>query len=123
MQWLIIKTTSLDALKADKADYALLEQNDDFVQFTPSNGQAIKDQVGNRRVILLIPSEEVGLHYVDIPAATNKQLTKAIPFVLEDSLAEDIDELHFTFHRDNADKTNGMINVATMNSQRLQQWH
>ncbi len=122
MQWLIIKTTSLDALKADKADYALLEQNNDFVQFTPSNGQAIKDQIGHRRVILLIPSEEVGLHDVDIPAASNKQLTKAIPFALEDSLAEDIDALHFTFQRDNTDKTNGMINVATMNKQRLQQW-
>jgi len=123
MQWLIIKTTSLDTIKADKADYALLEQNSDSVQFTPSNGQAIKAQIGNRRVILLIPSEEVGLHQVTLPAATNKQLTKAIPFTLEDSLAEDIDELHFTFQRDNANKTDGIVNVATMNSQHLQQWH
>jgi general secretion pathway protein L len=123
MQWLIIKTTSLETIKADKADYALLEQNDDSVQFTPSNGQAIKDQIGNRRVILLIPSEEVGLHHVDIPAASNKQLTKAIPFALEESLAEDIDALHFTFQRDNTDKINGTVNVATMSNQRLQQWH
>ena len=49
--------------------------------------------------------------------------SNSIPFALEDSLAEDIDALHFTFHRDHADKTNSMVNVATMSNQRLQQWH
>ena len=122
MPWLIIKPASFDAIKENKAGYALLEQNNEYVGFTPSNGQAIKGQVKKRRVILLIPSEEVGLHQITLPAATNKQLAKAIPFALEDSLAEDIDALHFSFQRDSANKTDNTVNIATMSNQRIQQW-
>lgn len=119
MQWLIIKTTSL---KSEKADYALLTQNSEYIQFTTSNWQAIKEHIGNCRAVLLIPSEEVGLHQVTLPMANNKQMSKAIPFALEDALAEDIEQLHFSFYRNPASSVDNAVNVATMNAERLQQW-
>lgn len=117
MQWLIIKPTSLEA---KKADYALLEQKSEQASFTLSNWAAIKDHIGNCRVVLLIPSEEVSLHQVALPMANNKQMVKAIPYALEDSLAENIEALHFSFYREHADSD---VNVAAINIQRLRQWY
>ncbi len=116
MQWLIIKISSPDATTAE---YAFLDKDSEQNQFSRSGWQQLQELSNNRRVILLIPTEDVGLHHVDLPSASHKQLSKAIPFALEDAIAEDIDELHFSFHRESADKD---INVAAISEQRLQQW-
>jgi len=116
MQWLIIKISSPDATTAE---YAFLDKDSERNQFSRSGWQQLQELSNNRRVILLIPTEDVGLHHVDLPSASHKQLSKAIPFALEDAIAEDIDELHFSFHRESADKD---INVAAISEQRLQQW-
>lgn len=131
MQWLIIKAISPEA---STADYALLEQKDEQAIFTHGNWQTIKDHIGNRRVILLIPSEEVSLHQTAIPTSNSKQMAKAIPFALEDSLAEDIDALHFAFYREKkakstantvskTDKVDNDVNVAVINRDNLKQWY
>lgn len=51
--------------------------------------------VQGRQVIVLLPIEEIFLTAVTIQAKNKKQLEKAIPFALEDELADDIEELHF----------------------------
>jgi len=50
--------------------------------------------VGDRNVIVLVPSAEVLTTSVDIPVKGAK-LQAALPYALEEYLAEDIDDLHF----------------------------
>ncbi|MBI5460982.1 MAG: type II secretion system protein GspL [Gammaproteobacteria bacterium] len=52
-------------------------------------------QAVGRRVVVLVPGTEVLLTRVTVPTTNRQRARKAIPFALEDLLAEDIDGLHF----------------------------
>jgi general secretion pathway protein L len=52
--------------------------------------------VGARRVVVLVPGEDVALLEARVPGSRNRQrLLRAIPFALEEQLASDVEELHF----------------------------
>ncbi|MCG9783304.1 type II secretion system protein GspL [Vibrio brasiliensis] len=50
----------------------------------------------NRRTIVLLASSSLVLCDVAIPAGASRQLEAMLPYVLEDELAQDVDQLHFT---------------------------
>ncbi len=112
MQLLVIKLNSIQAIP----EYALLGKNQAEDRFTPSSWQKISSLTRGRRVLLVIPNNDVMLSTLTIPSTNKKQLLRAVPFALEDSLAEDLENLHFAIHKQsNSDKTN----VAVINHQRL----
>lgn len=51
--------------------------------------------VQDRKVIILLPAENLFITAVSIQTRNNRQLEKAIPYALEDDLTEDIENLHF----------------------------
>lgn len=80
-------------------EYALLGKKQAQDRFTPGDWKRIRALTRGRRVLLLIPNEEVSLTTVNIPSKNKKQLLQAVPYSLEDSLAEDIENLHFSVHQ------------------------
>lgn len=112
MQLLIIKLNSLQAIP----EYALLGKKQAEDRFTPSNWKKISSLTRGRRVLLLIPNNDVVLSTLNIPSKNKKQLLRAVPFALEDALAEDLDDLHFAIQQDGASKD---THVAVINHQRL----
>jgi len=75
--------------------------------------------MGERKVIVLVPGAEVLTTSVDIPIKGGSRFLDALPYALEDELAEDIEQLHFsTGIRSN----NGRVPVAVVNRERLSQW-
>ncbi|WP_391088795.1 type II secretion system protein GspL [Vibrio sp. NH-UV-68] len=53
-----------------------------------------------RRTLLLLAADSLVLADVAIPSGANRQLETMLPYVLEDELAQDVDQLHFTiFHQ------------------------
>ncbi len=54
----------------------------------------------------------------------SRQMLKALPYMLEDELAEDIDKLHFAIEGSGFDKTKDQhfVNVAIVNKATLQEW-
>ena len=59
--------------------------------------------IQDRKVVILLPIEDIFLTHVELHIKNRKQLEKAVPFALEDELAEDIEELHFAIGSRNAD--------------------
>ncbi len=49
----------------------------------------------NRRVVILVPGEDTLLTTVRIKARNRQQLLKAVPYALEEDLADDVEQLHF----------------------------
>ncbi|MFB9136337.1 type II secretion system protein GspL [Vibrio olivae] len=49
-----------------------------------------------RNVILLVSSQDVINHTVEIPPGGARQFESMLPYLLEDELAQDVDELHFS---------------------------
>ncbi len=64
-----------------------------------------------RRVVCLVPSTRVLRTRADIPVRNRNRIALALPFALEDLLAEDVDELHFASGTRHA---NGRISVAVI---------
>ena len=50
---------------------------------------------GGRKVTVVVSGEDVVLTEAEVPGGNLTQARKAIPFSLEESLAQDVDDLHF----------------------------
>jgi len=111
MQLLVIKLDSLNA----RPEYALLGKRQTNSQFIAGEWKKIRSMTRGRRVLLLLPDDEVVLTTVKIPSKNKKQLMQAVPFALEDSLAEDIEDLHFSVH----DNQDAGTQVAVINRQKM----
>ena len=53
------------------------------------------DAAGDRVVIVLVPSQELLSTTAEIPARSLAKIRAALPYALEESLAEDVERLHF----------------------------
>jgi general secretion pathway protein L len=65
----------------------------------------------NKTVTLLLPASEVLLLVLELPVKTNSQINKALPFALEDLLADDVDTYHSVWQK----QPDGKIYVALTN--------
>jgi general secretion pathway protein L len=86
----------------------------------PSTGtlQDAAADVGEREVIVLVPSSEVLTTSVDIPVKGTRLLA-ALPFALEENLAQDIEDLHFAA---GIRRANGRTPVSIVAHERMEEW-
>ncbi len=49
-----------------------------------------------RRTLVLLSANSLVLSEVDVPAGASRQFESMLPYVVEDELAQDVDQLHFT---------------------------
>jgi general secretion pathway protein L len=52
-------------------------------------------QAKGRRVTVLLPAERVTLLHVDVPSRNPQKVLQAVPYMLEEKLAEDVESMHF----------------------------
>jgi len=86
----------------------------------PATG-ALRDaaaDVGDRSVIVLAPGRDVLSVTVDLPAR-GARLQAALPFALEDQLADDIEDLHFAAGKR---LDNGHLPAAVVAHERMRTW-
>lgn len=76
-------------------------------------------QSAGRRVVVLVPSTDVRLSSIQLPARQAAKVLKAAPYLLEDQLADDVDTLYFAVGARQAD---GSWPVAVVARERIQQW-
>ena len=115
MQLLIIKLTSPGA----KPLFAGLTSKKIESDFVSCEWEDIRKHQRGSKVVLLIPNSDVSLAEAQVPSKNKKQMLQAVPYALEETLAEDIDDLHFSIYRENDE---AMIKVAIINRDRLSFW-
>ncbi|MGH8166845.1 MAG: type II secretion system protein GspL [Woeseiaceae bacterium] len=74
--------------------------------------------VGDRKVIVLVPGTEVLTTTVDVPLRGAK-LQAALPYALEEFLADDVDKLHFAA---GTRRSSGRIPVSVVSREKLAGW-
>lgn len=116
MQWLVIRAT---APTADFAEYAILEKKAEFAIFKRAAWDQLVVVAKKHRCVLLIPTEDVLLKTLELPTQNAKQLAKAIPYAIEEFVADDLDHLHITHHRE---KASGKTFTAVINKSLLKTW-
>lgn len=78
----------------------------------------LQSQAEQRLVICLLPSADVLIKPVVIAGNFNRQLEQALPYLLEDDLASDVDQLHFNVF----DKQKDLIHVALCAQSKMSMW-
>ena len=74
---------------------------------------------GNRGVIVLVPATTVLTTSVNIPVKGGSRLLAALPFALEEQLADDIDDLHFAA---GTRRESGQVPVAVVAHEQMLDW-
>ncbi|MGX5913341.1 type II secretion system protein GspL [Aliidiomarina sp. Khilg15.8] len=75
----------------------------------------------NVRVQVLCASTDVGFHELELPPGSRKHLHQVVPYALEESLAQDIDELHFAWQLPAA--KDAPLPVAVVAKELMTNWH
>jgi len=81
---------------AGLAEWAVVDATGACV-LAPATGP-LADAAGlsaGRRTVVLVPAARVLRTRVDVPVKGTSRITQALPFALEDLMAEDVEELHF----------------------------
>jgi len=87
----------------------------------PATGsvEAARDAAAGRRLIMLVPAVDVLLTSVTLPVRGTPKILRALPFALEEQIAEDIEALHFAAGGTHAD---GSISAAAVDREQLEAW-
>ena len=128
--------TLLIKLNQDRqsAEWAIINPADHSISdMQQSSLTSIAALTPQRQVVCTLPNTELYLDQVVIPYSRNRRnWRQAVPYALEEELAEDLDELHFAYGKEQVlneaddDAKNSAkhitIPVAVVGKQRLQQW-
>lgn len=77
------------------------------------------EKVGQRKVVLMAPGTEITHARARVPLRSGSKLRQAIPYALEDQLAEDVENLHFAIGKRTDD---GEFPVAITTRNNMQDW-
>lgn len=87
------------------------------VQHAPLETVLLK--AAGHRLVVLVPTADVRLASVDVPARQAAKVLQAAPYALEDQLAEDVDTLHFALGPRQKD---GRWPVAVVARAKMNEW-
>ena len=119
MQLLLIKLHSADASSQVSLDVAEVTSKQKTANFQPADWDEAHKLSSGKKIVVFIPNEDVLLTHANIPSKNKKQLLQAVPYALEERLADDIDTLHFAVYRENNDAP---THVAVINHQKMEHW-
>src|SRR5262245_22060475 len=75
---------------------------------------------GGRRVCVLVPGADVLRAQAELPLRGGAKLQQAVPYALEEQLADDIEELHFAVGRRPSDSSR--TPVAVVSRKLMDEW-
>jgi len=78
----------------------------------------LKDKAGRCEVIVALPGQDVSMTKVTLPAGTKRHLQRIVPYALEEELASDIEQLHFSW----PDVKGTELPVAVVAKERMDEW-
>jgi general secretion pathway protein L len=81
--------------------------------------QEYQSEIKDSRVFVLVPGHDIFLTEIKLPHLSQSQLIKAIPYALEDKLADNIKNLHFSIGQP---EINNLIPVAITSKVNMESW-
>lgn len=78
----------------------------------------LADRAGGRPICALVPTSDILLKWVDLPAKAGRKAIAAIPYILEEEISGDISQQFFAL----GPKEGNKQAVAIVNKEKLQSW-
>ncbi|KZN51566.1 type II secretion system protein GspL [Pseudoalteromonas luteoviolacea] len=82
----------------------------------------LTEKASGRSVALLLPASSVQLKQVALPTKWNRKLERALPFMLEEHVASDIDDIFIAIGEPETIEEKHFINIAICDLTWLQEW-
>ena len=82
----------------------------------------LTEKAQSRPVTILAPSCDVALKSLTVPGNSNRAIKLAAPYMLEDDLAQDVDDLFFAYHNLPKDELGHNCFVAAVDRKQLELW-
>lgn len=82
----------------------------------------LAERLGPRQVVALVSAADITLKTVVLPAKPNKQMLLALPYMVEEEQAEDVDKLFFALGKLTIVEGQYLQQVAICQKYRLEQW-
>lgn len=83
----------------------------------------LKEKSTDREVIVLLPSDQISLKTVTLPTKWNRKLEQALPYLLEEQLAQDIDSMFIALDQPMLIGEQHAIRVACCDSEWFAMWN
>jgi len=80
---------------------------------------AIAEEVAGRKIIAFVSASHVLRTCANVPVRSTAKLLQALPFAMEEQLAEDVDKLHFAVGKR---QSGGLLPVAVIQRARMDEW-
>ena len=119
MQLLLIKFHSTKSIDQATFESAIVTSKQKIGHFKMTEWDDVHKISSGKKVVVFLPDEDILLTSISIPSKNKKQLLQAVPYALEERLADDIEALHFAIH---AEKKDDLTHVAVINHQKMEQW-
>lgn len=84
-----------------------------------ANSMGLTQAAYNKKIIVIVPAEDVLLLIVALPSMSRSRLQEALPFAIEDQLIADVETLHFAIGARQAD---GQLPVAIVAKAKMAEW-
>ena len=82
----------------------------------------LSEKATNREIVVLLPSDQVQLKTVNLPAKWNRKLEQALPYMLEEDVAGDVDDLYIAVGEASTVNEQHVIQVAMTDRAWFEQW-
>lgn len=76
-------------------------------------------QTAGAQIVVLVPGTDINLTQISVPTTNKQRMLKAIPFALEDQVAQNVEDVHFALGTRDAD---GKISTAIVSRERMDAW-
>lgn len=86
------------------------------------NLNELSEKAANREVVVLLPSDQVQLKTVTLPTKWNRKLEQALPYMLEEDIACDVDDLYIAIGEATMVGEQHAIQVAMTDREWFEQW-
>ena len=111
----------------DPVHWLIFSENDEQIiasgELTSCDEMAqLAEKAVSRDNVLLLPSSQVQLKSVALPTKWNRKLEQALPFMLEEQLACDVDDIFIAIGQPVSDADQHSIQIALCDQQWLQNW-
>ncbi|WP_285163851.1 type II secretion system protein GspL [Shewanella goraebulensis] len=79
---------------------------------------SLTERAGNRPVDVLVPASSMTLTQIELPEKNQRQALKALPFMLEETIASNVEDMHFVV----GPREGEHLNVVAVAHEQMQDW-
>lgn len=108
-----------DSEPASQVSWLRLDGADSYGEVYHSSLAEAANMTAGRQVIVFAPGSDVLLVSAAVPSQNRQRIARALPYLLEDRLGSEVEDLHFALGERRAD---GQINAAVVDRKRLSSW-